>query len=481
MNTVKSTLRLLLLAGLCFTQVHCQCQLGNSWSGASATSSLPAPMPTVEYAGDLTGPDIDAPNYSGKMRIDPEMAHPVLLSAKRQTTYLKINLTGFEMEEKERSPINVAIVLDQSGSMSGEKIGQAKQAAIMAVERLRPQDIVSVIAYSDVAQVLVPARKARDLEPIIESIRQCWPSGSTALYDGLSAGISQVRENLDDERINRVVLLSDGLANVGPSSITEFTALAANLRKAGIGVTTMGLGLDYNSELMTELALHSEGNHAYIKEAQDIEHAFEREFGVGLSVAAKNVRVKIRFADGVTPLRVLNSRTAVIQDRQINAHFSRLYSGHQASLLLEIEVPPGIAGSRQEIATVDLSYTNMKTHQADFLSRAIAVAFSDSLTQVRHHERRGVMVAVAQNQGVRWNLEAVRLRDQGQYQAARDQFRRTSAYLEQQGKQYQSALLAKQANESMAASEDASPRAMKETRNLYDHRNLKNFGSWDPT
>jgi Ca-activated chloride channel family protein len=108
------------------------------------------------------------------------MAQPVLLADAKQTTYLKVGLTGFKMpSESKRAPINVALVLDKSGSMSGSKIARAKEAACWAVRRLNRADIVSVVVYDSTVQVLVPATKLTDKESVcgkIEDIESGWPA-----------------------------------------------------------------------------------------------------------------------------------------------------------------------------------------------------------------------------------------------------------------------------------------------------------------
>ena len=106
-----------------------------------------------------------------RVRLDVELSTPVMLERTVQTAYLKIGLTGFEIQEGDtRTPVNVAIVLDRSGSMSGQKMRKAKEAAIMAVDRLGPDDIVSIVAYNHTVKVLIPATKVRNRSEIYRQI-----------------------------------------------------------------------------------------------------------------------------------------------------------------------------------------------------------------------------------------------------------------------------------------------------------------------
>jgi Mg-chelatase subunit ChlD len=196
-----------------------------------------------------------------KMQVSP--ATPLVEAGKQQTAFVKISLTGFEQTlNTERPPVNVAVVLDRSGSMAGEKLNQAKQAAILATQRLGKNDIISVVAYGSDVEVVLPATRMTDRETIEGKIQAITSDGNTALFAGVSKGADEVRKFMKKDSVNRVILLSDGLANVGPQSPTELGALGASLGKEGISVTTIGLGLGYNEDLMTRLAGYSDGNHA---------------------------------------------------------------------------------------------------------------------------------------------------------------------------------------------------------------------------
>ena len=216
-------------------------------------------------AFSLQSPAFSAAAAAGRapavsLRVDLDRS--ILAADTTEKAIVKICLDGVRLPRPEaRQPVNLSIVLDRSGSMSGERIERAKEAAIEAVSRLAPDDILSLVVYDNNADTLIPARRVgagREIEAIIRSIRV---GGSTALYAGVNQGASELRKNIEDRRyVHRIILLSDGQANQGPSTPDELGRLGAALVKEGISVTTIGVGLGYNEDLMTRLALRSDGN-----------------------------------------------------------------------------------------------------------------------------------------------------------------------------------------------------------------------------
>src|ERR1035441_6359246 len=186
-----------------------------------------------------------------------------------QEVVIKIDLSAIAGQKKvRRTPLNLAVVLDKSGSMTGAKLEKTKQAAMQLVDRLAPNDIFSLGLYSDAARVLVPAQKVEDKDALKEKIDNIQAGGSTALYAGVKMGADQIQEYFSNKRINRVILLSDGLANVGPSTPRELRRFGGDLAERGISVTTIGVGDDYNEDLMAGLAEASDANYYYVKDTE---------------------------------------------------------------------------------------------------------------------------------------------------------------------------------------------------------------------
>jgi Ca-activated chloride channel family protein len=363
------------------------------------------------------------------VELDVQMSTPLILAGSPRKAYVRIALTGLDTGRHQRPPVNVAIVLDRSGSMLGRKIEAARRAAIAAIDRLRDDDIVSVVTYQNTVDVLVPATKLYDRESVRNAIRQIRSGGGTALFAGVSKGARELGNFLDRNRVNTLLLLSDGLANVGPSSPGELAELGVSLARQGISVTTIGLGLGYNEDLMTRLAMASDGNHFFVENEADLEAAFAAEFGDLLSVVAQNVTIHVHCPSGVRPIRTLG-REARISGQDVYATLNQVYRDQTRYLLLEVEVPSAGAGKVQSIAEVSVGYHDLRSGSKVHLRGHASATYTVSPAAVERSSNRDVMVAVVGQVGAEQNKVATALRDAGKIEEAREAFRSNSAYLQ---------------------------------------------------
>ena len=275
----------------------------------------------------------------------------VVLKGSPQEVIVKIDLSAGTGKKIKRTPLNVAVVLDKSGSMTGAKLEKTKQAAMQLVDRLAPNDIFSLVIFSDHAEVLVPAQKVEDPDALKEKIQGIAAGGSTALYSGVKMGADQIQEYFSSKRINRVILLSDGLANVGPGSPRQLRQLGGELAERGISVTTIGVGDDYNEDLMAGLAEASDANYYYVKDTEKLPEIFAKELGEMLAVAARDVRIEIICPDGVKPLGFIG-RADRFENQKASVNLSQFTGGQNRYLFLRCLVD----GQTPEIARVKVSY-----------------------------------------------------------------------------------------------------------------------------
>lgn len=384
---------------------------------------------------------------SSPVEVRVNLAHPKIPADKKFTSYLKVGLTGLKQDEHkpQRPPVNVAIVLDRSGSMGGSKLENAKQAAKEALARLGGDDVVSVITFESEVQVIVPATKLNDRDRVMRAIDEIHTGGSTAIFAGVSKGAEELRKFKDPKQISRMVLLSDGLANVGPSSPEELGRLGASLAKEGITVTTLGLGLDYNERLMSKLAQMSDGNHAFIKDPKELASVFQEEFGDILSVVAQDLRVIIQCAEGVRPVRVLG-READIRGERVEVTMNQLRAGQEKYALLEVELPAGKADTDQIVADIEANYRiNDSKESSKIASRSVArrtALMSDVIASMD----KSILAEVEKQIGIDKEQLAVKLSDEGRKDEAEKLLIDNRSRLEAQAKAYDAPALKEMAD-----------------------------------
>ncbi|OQA01039.1 MAG: von Willebrand factor type A domain protein [Planctomycetes bacterium ADurb.Bin412] len=375
-------------------------------------------------------------SFPSPVTFDLSLDKPVLHADQPQTAYLRIALKGLCIErEQSRPPVNIAIVIDKSGSMGGEKIAEARKAAILAVERLGGDDIISVVTYDSGVNVLIPATKATDKESICQLIRSIQAGGSTALYDGVSQGGRELKKFLEPGRVNRMLLLSDGLANVGPQTPDELGRLGGSLIEEGISVTTIGLGLGYNEDLMTQLAYKSDGSHYFAEQATDLAGVFNSEFNRALAVVAQEIQIEIVCPAGIRPVRLLG-RQGQIQGQTVKAYINQLFSQSEKYLLLEMEVPPMAGDTARTVAAVRINYGDMNTHTTQEWAGSTGVTFSADAKRVESNTNARVMVDVVEQIAIERNKMALQLRDQGETQKAEEMLKSNASYLKEYGAKY---------------------------------------------
>ncbi len=375
-----------------------------------------------------------------KLTLEAAPGFSVLKAGDKQQAWIRVGLKGFHLKrEGARAPINVAIVLDRSGSMQGDKIQQAREAAIGALDMLNANDIVSIIAYDSDVNVLVPATKLTDKEQVANIIRAIQPGGNTALFGGVSKGAAEVRKFMDDKHVNRVILLSDGLANVGPSAPGELGDLGASMKKENISVSTLGLGLGYNEDLMVALAGKSGGNHQFIENTSELAGIFRREFDDVLSVVAQSVDVKIDIPEGIRPVRVLGN-AADINGQSVITRLSQVYSDQQKHVVVEVEIPADLAQAAvdssgaeiaklSQLATVSVSYINMLSEAMETLTGEVTVSFSSSDETVKSSVNNAVMADVVALVASEQNKLATDLLDRGDLAGCRLSLEKNAAFL----------------------------------------------------
>ena len=322
-----------------------------------------------------------------KVAIKSELASPVVLENTQDKNYLKVSLTGFPLSVTKRSPINLALV------------------------------------------IIVPAAKLNNKDKLISQIRERLTArGGTALFAGVSRGIKEVSKYLDKAHVNRIILLSDGQANVGPSSTSELAELGKIAARKGIAITTMGIGNGYNEDLMAAIAQYSDGNHVFVQNTGSLEKAFTHEFGDVMSVVAQDVVVEIKVADNVKPLRLLG-REGDIHDNTVTVKLNQLYANQEKYVMLEMLPAKGKAAQSKPLADVNVRYNNLATRQKENWDEKMAIRYTASASEAQKAQVEDVIVDSAIQKSAIQNEQALKLIDEGKMDEAKAVLRESTSLM----------------------------------------------------
>lgn len=310
-----------------------------------------------------------------------------------------------------RPKLNLGLVIDRSGSMSGEKIAYARRSAAFAVEQLLPTDRVSVTIYDDQVETIVPSTLAADKRAIIGKIETILARNSTDLHSGWHHGAEQVRANLLKDGLNRVLLLSDGLANHG---LTDPERIAANVKKAlgtGISTTTLGFGRDYNEDLMTKMAVVGDGNYYVIDSPTQLVDIFQTELeGLAATVGTKvslgvDPRSDGRIAEVLNDLEKLPTGRLMLPN---------LVLGMPVPVVVRLSIPPQ-GGPTADVAEIRLAWDEPKGSGRRVLRQTLTLSTMSVAAWSELAEDAAVRQEVDMLMAARAAQEAVRAIERGDW------------------------------------------------------------------
>jgi Ca-activated chloride channel family protein len=332
--------------------------------------------------------------------------------------WLQIGLQAQSLGMGERTPLNLALVLDCSGSMNGDrKMESLKQSLELFLLSLQPEDMVSIVGYDDRAFVLrnaQPVGNGRWVRNIVNSLS---PGGSTNLHAGLMRGFEEVWKNFDIRRNNRVILLTDGIANVGVTNPDRIAADALEYNRKGIYLSTIGLGMDMNDELLNTLADQGHGAYHFIDSAQEMDKVFRKEVDGLVERVANDVRVNIQPAHGVQLTSVTGYEGTPPQNG-VQVVLYDMGAGESQVLIVRLHVSPCRSGE-QELVEVTLQYSDVFAQKPRQVSNWVS---TQAITVDRYNPL--VDIEVRRNAAIVRMAEALKeidaLCDAGRYEQAWD-------------------------------------------------------------
>ena len=277
-----------------------------------------------------------------------------------QLAYVLLEAQPTEMMAQVRLPLNFSLVLDHSGSMKGAKLKNVKEAVKMVIDRLEPTDYVSVVIFDDTAQVVIPSMPANDKPGMKAFIDQIRDAGGTTMSLGMEQGLNELHRWNIPHAINRMILLTDGVT-YGDSE--RCRQLARDAAAAGIAIYPLGIGSDWDEDLLDTIGQLSGGMPAeFIRDASDALTVFQQQLQSAVDVAIRNATLIMRLPVGVTPKKAVkvlpiisDLGPSVLSDRQIVIPLGDLEKDKPQSVLVELMIDPRPAGLFR-IGQAELNY-----------------------------------------------------------------------------------------------------------------------------
>jgi Ca-activated chloride channel family protein len=357
----------------------------------------------------------------------PERAR--MSAGQEQTIDLLLRITPPAASMKSQRPcLNLSLVLDRSGSMEGEKMARAREAASFCIDQLLASDRVSVVIFDDVVETLVASQTVENREAVKERIARIRARNSTALHEAWVRGGMEVGNHLINEAINRVLLITDGLANVGETNVDRIVTQAGELAARDVTTTTIGIGSDFNEDLLIPMAEAGRGNAWHVERADDMERIFATELKGLVAQVGHTVSLGFTPADGVKVQDVLNDFEITHTGRY---KLPNLLAGSPLDVVVRLKLPARPAGDRFKALDLRLAWNpqGAPSSEREILGQSISFEFADAGAVADGSGDERVIKAVQLLMAARARREAINDLDRGDVTAARARLAGTSQAL----------------------------------------------------
>ncbi len=320
----------------------------------------------------------------GTLSIDARLGQAKLPSGTSEDTLLFTSVTGSDLEKISAPPLNLAIVIDRSGSMRGARIANAIDAAAGTIARLRDGDSVTVVSFDTEAQVVVPPTiaTANNRDSMTAAIRSIRLGGDTCISCGIESAMNLMSASsvANGDHVSRMLLLSDGATNHGITDNAGLRALADRMRDRGCAISTIGVDVDFDEKVMALLAQESNGRHYFVANAGDLPGVFSQEFDNLLATVAREAELTVELAPGVELDQVFD-RTFRRENGRIVIPFGTFSAKQQKTVLMKLRVDDAHANNgAQPVASVRLTYRDLVRQDAGSAVGQLAVLRDSEIT-----------------------------------------------------------------------------------------------------
>ncbi|MHB2016391.1 MAG: VWA domain-containing protein [Candidatus Xenobia bacterium] len=294
------------------------------------------------------------------IRLGVDLSQTVVDLADETRLWVLIRMGAPQADGSPRAPLNLALVMDRSGSMAGDKLTFCQQAARFLVMHLAADDVFSLVTFDHEVHSPISPTHVRQKEPLVRSILGLRPGGSTNLSGGWLQGAAFAEQNRIEGGVNRVVVLTDGLANAGVTEPNAIVKMTAGLSARGVTTTAIGCGSDFNEDLLRAMADAGQGNFHFIATPEDAPTIFHRELAELLTMYAQNLRLRISPSSRVQQANVMHDFTTQQDGSDIIVTLGDIFAGDEKVVLLEMGLRQGQANASEPVASIQLTYQQVQ-------------------------------------------------------------------------------------------------------------------------
>ncbi len=341
-----------------------------------------------------------------------------LEAEREQTVDVLISITPpqLDLSNTSRTALNLSLVLDRSGSMDGDKMSRAREAAMFCVDQMLATDRLSVVTFDDRIDLLFPSQPVTNKQSMKDLISRVAARGSTALHEAWVRGGLTISEQMLEQGINRVVLITDGLANVGVTNTDEIVSQAMGLFQRGVSTSTIGIGDDFNEDLLLPMAQAAGGNAWHVVEPEDMQRIFQVELEGLITQFAHTVSLSLIPADGVRISDLLNDFELTETGRY---RLPNLQAGAPLEIVVQLRVGAHEVGAQLRLLDLRLGFMSQDARAAEVLKQAHTVEFENQKQVEALPVDYNVVKAVQFLMNARARREAMNRIDLGDFIGAR--------------------------------------------------------------
>lgn len=355
---------------------------------------------------------------------------------RQQLAYLLVEVKPTGVMANVKMPLNLSLVLDHSGSMSGDKLDKLKEASKLLVDQMESDDYLSIVIFDDQVELISPSEQVTDREKLKALVDQIKHGGGTEMSGGMELGLQEIRKALDPSHVNRMVLLTDGQTFGDEHICEELGQEAGNL---GVPITALGLGSDWNEEILDAIANASGGVSDFIDEPDKIKEQFQATLTSLQATVANNAKLTLRLVRGVTPKKAWRVLPIIaelsqnsLSDRDLQLQLGELEKEQGQAIIIELLLDPRKAG-RYRIAQAEVSYDIPSANMIDErVKEDVIMTFTEERALIKQYNAK-IMNMVEKVTAFKMQTRALDEAKQGNVQGATQKLRAVATRLLEMG------------------------------------------------